>query len=904
MLRRIVAALSAPHDEPSRTRAQRYGVAIALCIIELVLSYVFHDFFMRAPFLLSSAVVILSAWYGGLGPGLLATAISAVAGIYFFVPPTTTLLGNDLRLLSQIAIYIVVGILVSSLNARRIATARALRASRDQLAVILAGVADGITVQDPSGRLIYANDAAARICGFPSGEALARASFADWQQNFAIMDASGAPLPLAQFPGRRALRGEEEAETVIRFRVVATDEERWSVVRATPIRDAAGAVLLAVNIFRDITASMQAEEVLRASEQRFRALIEKSADAVVLVDAAGVFQYAGPSVEQILGYPLNEFVGQPAVSFVHPEERESLVTFLGGVAQTPGAFAAAEYRLLRKDGTYGWYEGTATNLLDDPTVGAIVGNFRDVTERRRASEMQQFLAEASALLASSLDYETTLQRVADLAIPHFADWCAVDITEDGTLRSVAVAHRDPAKAALAREVRERFPPDPDAPGGLAETIRSGTPLLVPQITDAMLTAGSRNEEHLRRLRELGMTSLLIAPLVAREQSFGTLSFVLAASDHHYDTSDLALAEELARRAAIAVDNARLYRDAQASEERFRKLYEGVGDTVVVLDEEGRYLDANPAFTMLTGYTREELRAMRVGALSADPEEAIRNHARFQSTGIWRGESEWRRKDGEIIPVEGYLTTVTLPTGTVYLGTWRDISERRAQEKMQQDFIAMITHELRNPLTALKGYAQLMQHRGAYDTRGMAVIVRQANLLERLVNDLRDAARVEANRLELNPADVDLVALAEAAIAQARALATTHGLRLDAPDRQLIGAWDGDRIAQVLQNLLSNAIKYSPDGGEVLLRIEDCGEEARIAVSDHGLGIAPEAMPHLFGRFYRAQGSMHRSIQGLGLGLYITRALIEAHGGHIAVESEVGTGSTFTFTLPYRRPEES
>jgi signal transduction histidine kinase len=195
----------------------------------------------------------------------------------------------------------------------------------------------------------------------------------------------------------------------------------------------------------------------------------------------------------------------------------------------------------------------------------------------------------------------------------------------------------------------------------------------------------------------------------------------------------------------------------------------------------------------------------------------------------------------------------------------------------------------------------MQLRAAYDPRSLAVIVRQANLIERLVSDLRDAARLEENRLELMPEAVDLVSLAEGAAAQASALATTHTLRLELPDGPLVGWWDGDRIAQVLQNLLSNAIKYAPDGGEIVLRVEDRGDEAQASVTDHGIGIAPEAIPNLFSRFYRAEGATSRAIQGLGLGLYITKALIEAHGGRIWVESAVGAGSTFTVTLPRTPP---
>jgi two-component system, OmpR family, phosphate regulon sensor histidine kinase PhoR len=431
---------------------------------------------------------------------------------------------------------------------------------------------------------------------------------------------------------------------------------------------------------------------------------------------------------------------------------------------------------------------------------------------------------------------------------------------------------------MAHEVRQRYPTDPAEAGGIPGVVRSGTPMLVSDVTDDMLVAGARDEEHLRIIRALGMRSIMIVPLIAREQALGAISFIAAESGRRYDATDLALATELARRAAIAVDNARLYRTAQSSEERFHKLFEGVGDAVVVMSPSGQYLDANPAFTDLMGYTAEELRQLRVGDLSADPARARRWHGDFEREGMWRGESEWRRKDGTIVPVEGYLTVVSLPEGTVYLGAWRDISARRVQERMQRDFIAMITHELRNPLTALKGYAQLMQRRTTYDPRGMEVIVSQANLMERLVDDLRDVVRLESRRLDLTRSEVDLVALARRSVEQTRALTKGHTLRAELPDGPLTGWWDGDRLAQVMQNLLSNAIKYSPEGGEIVLRVEDRGYEARVSVSDQGIGITPEARSHLFGSFYRAEGALTLGVQGLGL--YITKALIKAHGGEI------------------------
>ncbi|MHB8648477.1 MAG: PAS domain S-box protein, partial [Thermomicrobiales bacterium] len=672
MRQRNGTLLTLPRSQSVRSPARRYGLAIGASLLALLIAHFFHGLFMATPSTLFFAVIVVSALYGGFGPGALATVIGAAAILYFFLAPTYSFSIADLRSVFQLAIFAAIGFLTSFLSGARMRAEEGLRQSRDQLAAILQGVTDGITVQEASGKVIYANDAAARYSGYASAEAMLAATPDEARAKFDIMDEAGEPIPLARLPGRRALLGEQPPETMLRFRAHEGGEEHWSIVQATPIFDGRGAVRFAINIFRDITESRKAEMALRASEQRFRSLIEKSSDAIALIDAEGIVQYAGPSSEEVLGYAAEELVGRSAFDLIHPDDRERTARFLGALAGQPGASATTQYRLRRKDGSWRWFEGTGTNLLDDPTVGAIVGNYRDITERRRSEEAQRFLAEASALLASSLDYETTLQRVAQLAVPHIADWCAVELIEGDTFRPVTVAHMDPAKVAMARGVRERYPPDPAEPGGIPEVARSRQAVLVPEITDAMLIAGARDEDHLRVLRALGMRSVMIVPLVARDAVVGTLSFVAAESGRQYDDADLALAQELARRAAIAVDNARLYHDAQDARERFRTLFAGVGDAVVVLSPSGHYLDANPALTALLGYTVAELRQMRVGDLSADPEQARRAHQGFEEAGVWRGESEWRRKDGTIVPVEGYLTTVSLPSGPVYLGTWRDI----------------------------------------------------------------------------------------------------------------------------------------------------------------------------------------------------------------------------------------
>jgi PAS domain S-box-containing protein len=226
--------------------------------------------------------------------------------------------------------------------------------------------------------------------------------------------------------------------------------------------------------------------------------------------------------------------------------------------------------------------------------------------------------------------------------------------------------------------------------------------------------------------------------------------------------------------------------------------------------------------------------------------------------------------------------------------------RERAEQDRQQFIAMVTHELRNPITSLLGYAQLMKRRERYDARAMETIIAQAQRLERLTVDLRESVHSQLGALAIMPGPVDVRSLVLAAVEQAQATTEAHTIIAEMPDTLPSARWDGQRIAQVLGNLLLNAIKYS-EGGPVHVRVTDEGEFARIAVVDHGIGIPPDALSRIFEPFYRAQNAASGSRRGMGLGLTISKALTEAHGGEMTIESHIGEGSTFTLTLPYNAP---
>jgi PAS domain S-box-containing protein len=310
-----------------------------------------------------------------------------------------------------------------------------LRESVDEVEAVLQGVASAITVQDPEGRLVYANQAAAEALGFRSVEDLLAAAPEEILERFETFDEEGEPFPAERLPGRVALAGRQPSETVVGFKDRNTGEERWSVVKATPILDDQGRTRLAVNIFDDIT------------------------------------------------------------------------------------------------------------------------------KQKRDELAERFLSESSRLLVASIDYEATLDNIAHLAVPGFADWCAVEIADDrGSIRNVALAYADPSKLELGEELRRRYPADPNSARGVSSVIRTGEPRLYPDLPEELLVEAAHDAEHLEMLRSIGARSVIIVPMTVGGRVIGAITFCTAESRRRFDERDLELAHELGRRAATAVENARLYQE--------------------------------------------------------------------------------------------------------------------------------------------------------------------------------------------------------------------------------------------------------------------------------------------------------------------------------------------------------
>jgi signal transduction histidine kinase/ActR/RegA family two-component response regulator len=409
----------------------------------------------------------------------------------------------------------------------------------------------------------------------------------------------------------------------------------------------------------------------------------------------------------------------------------------------------------------------------------------------RQSDLQ-FLIEAGELLGSSLDYPSTMASLTQLLVPRLGDFCVVRMA-DVELNELPVAHRDPQKIELLREVLRRCP---DALHSHAPALRTGEPVLVEARPEGLFERMARSPEDLMLLQRLGARSWVSVPLHIKRNVIGTITLVWAESERRYSAADVLLVNDLARRAASAIDNAQLY----------------------------------------------EL-------------------ARLERA---RAEAATRAKD---------------------------------------EFVAVVTHELRAPLNVIIGWMRLLRG-GALPKKTRAhaleVVERNANAQSQLVSDLLDISRVLTGRVRLEPAQVDLGNLLTLVLEDARFAIETKRLQLHVtvPEQGTLMRGDGERLKQMIWNLLLNAVKFTPKGGQIWVLLRRVESDLELSVSDNGIGIAPEFLPHVFDSFRQYDSKTTRPHGGLGIGLSITKHLIDLHGGSIEVRSDgAGLGASFRVRLP-------
>ncbi|MCB0163649.1 MAG: PAS domain-containing protein [Anaerolineae bacterium] len=323
----------------------------------------------------------------------------------------------------------------------------------------------------------------------------------------------------------------------------------------------------------EITEQREAVEALRESHAILRAVFEGTGDGIFLKDRQSHYLMINAAGASFVGKTIEEMVGKSPVDIFPPNTANKIINDEQQVMATRQAQTFEDVVTL--DGTTAYYHSTKAPYYDaEGNVAGIIGISRDITANKRTEKFNQLLAKAGEILNSSLDYSTRLESVAQLAVPSFADWCVVSFgSREESALEVAVAHTDPDKVAIVRELQQRYPSDPHSQTGAREVLQTGRSVLYPTISDDMVVATARDDDHLQILRTLQITSAMIVPLKARGDTLGVMTFIYAESGRRYTEADVALAEELGRRAGLAIDNARLYsaeREARCSAEQIAK----------------------------------------------------------------------------------------------------------------------------------------------------------------------------------------------------------------------------------------------------------------------------------------------------------------------------------------------
>lgn len=836
--------------------ARVYAVVVASVLIALLLKLLLDQFIqIDGLYIFFITAVMVSAWYGGLIPGLVATLLSAVLLVLFFTPPLFSLGFNDVRQAVWVGMFVIEGAIISGLNMLHQRAQAAWQGSNQRVATIINSISDGFFAVNRQWQLLFINEQFAQVAGRTPAELMGLSLWEVFPEAVGTMFAQ-------QY--EQAMQSGKATHFEAYYSPLAT----WFDVHAYPSSEG-----LSV-FFQNITVRKEAET-----------------------------------------------------------ERVQLLA-------------------------------------------------REQTARLNAEVARQrveFLVDAGRLLASSLDYNVTLENLARLTVPALADWCVIDIVEEeGRLNRLAMAHGDPAKMPLLEELKRRYPLDETSTAPVMQVLAGGEAKLWDNIDMEQVRSHSLDSDQFDLLRQLGTQTMIAVPMVARGTMLGAITLVCGDSGRRYTQDDLTLADALARRAALAVDNARLYRNAQVSQaeasdlagrstflaEVSRMLGMLLEDETALLDvaqlvadffcdwcmidlvQDNGYVqriavyanvEAEEARTQpydARGWTMEvaslvaevirtgrpefypELPDARVATLLADiqarpPTPGVRPQsvlmvplrARARILGALTcisARPEHRYTLADLTLAEDLANRVALAVESTRL-----YRELQAAVRVRDEFLSIASHELKTPLTSLLGYARLLRSLGQRYTltereqRGVRTIGEQADRLNKLINALLDISRIHTGRLSIEHQPMDLVTLLQRVVEESQVMLERHTITLQYPTQPVMIEGDMLRLQQVVQNLIDNAIKYSPAGGEIGVGLMPDSTWACIEVTDHGIGIPEEARTRLFQPFYRAANALPQAISGTGIGLYVVKEIVTLHGGEVDVRSEEGVGSTFIVRLPMR-----
>lgn len=987
-----------PNLNPSQPL--RYAIAVGTVLLALLLMMYLNPWvaMSQSPFLVFFGAVMLSAWVGGVGPGLVATFLSALLSTYFFIPPIASLALN-LSSGVRVSIFLGQGILFSLLceqlqtsNRRLKLNLRGRQESEERYRRLVETATEGIWTIDAEGHTDYVNQRMADLLGYSIEEMLDRSLFE-------FMDVTVHDAAAHYLERQKQGIGEQ-----FEFRLQHKDgSDLWVLVSTTPLMNKQGKFLGTLAMFTDISERKRIEDALQNALQKLTFHVENSPLAVVEWDREYRTTRWSPQAETIFGWRAEEILGKNPADwqFVHPEDWHEVEQVINRLVDGTDRRNMVRFRNYTKDGSIVHCEWYSSALLDEKgAVESVLCLVLDVTARLEAEQ---------ALQNSEAQF-----RLVTNAVPSLIGY----VDQEQRYRFVNQAYR------------EWFEADRKLIGqSVQEVLGESTYLKVCPYIEAALSGQQVRFEStvFDRFGELHCIDVVYTPdLDEQNQVKGFVSLVIDITERKRAEMALEAANkrisnilESVSDAFIAFDQewrytyindeaAKLLRRSRAEllgkqvwEEVFpeakgnrfyHELHRAVAEQVTVELEDfsqilNRWLEvrAYPSAQGLALYFRDVSQRKQVEAAIRQSEERLQLALDAGKMGTWEWNLETNAQQWDAgqyklfgtnanetklnvntffqfihpddLPHIKTLTKQVLgqagsfqaefriiqPNGRIrwlaskgmvvparqdqaarMIGVNFDITSRKQAEaererllaseqaarreaesasRMKDEFLAMLSHELRSPLNAMLGWTTLLRSRqfdAATTAKALETIERNARAQAQLIEDLLDVSRIIRGQLRLDVQPVFLVPVIEAAIDTVRPAADAKNIWLQPvldPNAGPI-AGDPNRLQQIIWNLLSNAIKFTPKAGRVQIRLERINSHVEIVVSDNGKGINSDFLPYVFDRFRQADSSMTRNFGGLGLGLAIVRHLVELHGGTVLAESQgEGQGATFIVKLP-------
>ena len=784
---------------------------------------------------------------------------------------------------------------------------------------LLERIRDVVVVADAhTGSIVVWNAAATRVFGYSSSEVLGQS----W--TVIVPERLRAECEAGMARYRNTGHGPYiDSHTVLELPAVRKDGVEITIeIVLSPIESIQGFEgtegRLVFAVIRDVTEREEIEKRIREREERYRSLVQNTSDVITILEPDGTIRYVSPAIERVTGYTPEEQIGTNAFDFVHPDDRERASGIFAEILKTPGLHPPLEFRVPHKDGPWRDLEHVVTNLLDDPAVGGVVVNSRDVTERKRAEAEVRRLNE---------DLET---RVAERTVELESALAELEQRERGlreSERQLRQFFENSADALFVHDERGRFVDcNAQACRALGYTREELLELSVADLAARLISERERQEKKGQTLWERAMRGepgrmVGFEENELRRKDGTTFPVEVGVGAIEYRGRRLIFAS-----ARDTTERKRSEAALRDSEERYRAVVEQAAEGILLVDvDTKRVLETNAAYQDLLGYSTEEILRLSLYELVPYSREDMDCYVErvLESGSYVSGERRHLRKDGSLVDVEVSANVVSYGGREIICMVVRDISERkRAEAELRQlneelegrvrwrtaqleafnseleAFSYSVSHDLRAPLRAIDGFSQILleDYEDKLDEEGKLYLRRTKIASQRmghLIDDLLNLSRM--TRSEMRRESVDLSALVGAVIEYLRGTWPEHDVDI-VIEEGLVANGDENLLRVALENLLGNAWKFTRDQPDPRIEFGMLEHEDGPAyfVRDNGVGFDMAYADKLFGAFQRLHST--GDFEGTGIGLATVQRIIRRHGGQVWAEGEIGKGATFFFTL--------